>query len=102
MNTLLFTLLLFEDIGTGELILIMLAVFLLFGPDKIPEIAKGIAKGISDVRNATKDIRKEINNTVDPIKKELNGSVDDLKKELKKESNEDQFNPKASDEKLSG
>ncbi len=102
MNSLLFTLLLFEDIGTGELLLILLAVFLLFGPDKIPEIAKGIAKGINEVRNATKDIRKEVNNTIDPIKKELMGSVEELKKELKKEELKDPLNPEPSNEKISG
>jgi sec-independent protein translocase protein TatA len=92
MNHILFTLLLFEDIGTGELVLILLAVFLLFGPDKIPEIAKGLAKGINDMRKATKDITKEVSNTIDPIRKELQGSVDDLKKEFKNDEIKDSLN----------
>ena len=36
--------LLFLDVGGGELLLILIAVFLLFGPKKIPEIARGIGK----------------------------------------------------------
>jgi sec-independent protein translocase protein TatA len=82
---LLSTLLLFESISGGELILVLLAVFLLFGPNKIPEIARGLAKGIRDIKNATNDIQQEVNKTIDPIKKELQGSVDKLKKELDKE-----------------
>lgn len=90
---------LFEDIGTGELVLILLAVFLLFGPDKIPEIARGLAKGIHDLRNATNDITKEVSNTIDPIKKELQGSMDDLKKEFKNEEIKDSLNLDTPEEK---
>lgn len=100
MNHILYTLLLFEDIGTGELLLILLAVFLLFGPDKIPEIARGLAKGIHDMRNATKDITREVSNTIDPIKKELQGSVDDMKKEMKKKEIKDPLSIDISEEKL--
>lgn len=89
MHHILYTLLLFEDVGTGELILILLAVFLLFGPDKIPEIARGLAKGIHDMRNATDHISNEVTNTIAPVKKELLGSVDDLKKEFKNEETKD-------------
>jgi TatA/E family protein of Tat protein translocase len=84
---LLFTLLLFEDISGGELMLILLAVFLLFGPSKIPEIAKGIAKGIHDIKKATSSVSEEINKNIDPIKKELRSQVDELKNELKMDDN---------------
>jgi len=80
---LLFTLLLFEDISGGELILILLAVFLLFGPSKIPEIAKGIAKGIHNLKKTTNGFKEEVNKSIDPIKKELQIHVDALKDELK-------------------
>jgi sec-independent protein translocase protein TatA len=81
---LLFTILLFESISGGELILVLLAVFLLFGPNKIPEIARGLAKGINDIKKATGDIQKEVNKTIDPIKKELQGSVDKFKDDIQK------------------
>jgi len=82
----LFTLLLFESISGGELILVLLAVFLLFGPNKIPEIARGLAKGIRDIKNATSDIQNEVNKTIDPIKKELQDSVNKIKNELDTET----------------
>ncbi|NTW31877.1 MAG: twin-arginine translocase TatA/TatE family subunit [Bacteroidetes bacterium] len=87
--TLLFKLLLLEDVSTGELLLVLLGVFLLFGPSKIPEIAKGLAKGINDLKKATQDIRDEVSENIDPIKKEIQNSVDTLKNSL----NSDEIDP---------
>lgn len=42
----------FGSLGTGELVLIFAVVLLLFGGKKIPEIAKGLGKGIRDFRSA--------------------------------------------------
>ena len=67
-----FTILLLEGVSTGELLLIILAVFLLFGPKKVPEIAKGLAKGIKKIKETQDSFQNEVNTTIDPIKKELN------------------------------
>lgn len=64
--------LLFFNIGGGEIVFILLIVVMFFGADKIPEIARGLGKGIRDVKNAANDIKQEINTSVD--------SDDDLKK----------------------
>ncbi|MBU0558161.1 MAG: twin-arginine translocase TatA/TatE family subunit [Bacteroidetes bacterium] len=48
------------NIGAPEIILIVLAVLLLFGAKRLPELAKGIGKGI-------KDFKKEINSVTDSI-----------------------------------
>lgn len=82
-------LLLFQDVSGGELILILLAIFLLFGPNKIPEIAKGLAKGLNKIKNATSDIREEVNKTIDPIKKELQGNIDSVKEDLNLGNNQE-------------
>ncbi len=42
---------------------ILLLVIMFFGANRIPEIARGIGKGIREVRNATEDIKSEINKT---------------------------------------
>jgi TatA/E family protein of Tat protein translocase len=42
--------LLFFDIGGGEIILIMLVALLLFGGEKLPELARGLGKGIRDFK----------------------------------------------------
>lgn len=48
------------DVGGGELILILLAVLLLFGPKKIPEVAQMVGKGIRQFRKAQEDLTQQI------------------------------------------
>jgi sec-independent protein translocase protein TatA len=50
-------------IGAPEVFIIMLIVVMVFGADKIPEIARGLGKGIRQVKDATNDIKKEINDS---------------------------------------
>jgi TatA/E family protein of Tat protein translocase len=49
--------LLFFDVSGGELLIVLLAVFVLFGPKRIPEIARALAKGIQELKNTTNDIQ---------------------------------------------
>lgn len=46
--------------GPLELFLIFLVVLLIFGANKIPEIARGIGKGIREFKNATNEISREL------------------------------------------
>ena len=41
--------------GAGEIILVLVIVVFLFGGSKIPELMKGLGKGIKEFKNATKD-----------------------------------------------
>lgn len=76
--------LLFFNIGGGEVFFILLVVVMLFGADKIPEIARGLGKGIRDVRNAANDIKHEINNSagLDDDVKKFKDKVEKEKKEI--------------------
>ncbi len=47
-------------LGMPEIILILLIVILLFGAKKIPELAKGLGRGIREFKDASKDIKSEI------------------------------------------
>jgi len=47
-------------IGGGELIFILLIVLMLFGSDKVPEIARTMGKAMAQLKNATNDIKSEI------------------------------------------
>ena len=47
-------------LGGQEMIFIFLALLLLFGAKKIPELAKGLGKGIKEFKDATKDVRENI------------------------------------------
>jgi sec-independent protein translocase protein TatA len=50
-------------IGGGELIFIIIVALMLFGTDKIPEAARTFAKIMSQVKNASNDIKSEIQKT---------------------------------------
>jgi sec-independent protein translocase protein TatA len=58
-------------LGGQELILILLIILLLFGAQKLPELAKGLGKGIKEFKKAQNEIEEEFNKTMDePSKKE--------------------------------
>ena len=54
-------LLLFGSFGAGEVIIIALIVLLLFGGKKIPELMKGLGKGVKSFKDGVKGIEDEIN-----------------------------------------
>lgn len=56
MNTLLFL-----NLGAGEIVLIALVVLLLFGGKKIPELMKGLGKGVRNFKDGLKDVEDQIN-----------------------------------------
>ncbi|WP_018623011.1 Sec-independent protein translocase subunit TatA/TatB [Spirosoma luteum] len=51
-------------LGGQEMILIFLALLLLFGAKKIPELARGLGKGIKEFKDATKDVRENIEDSL--------------------------------------
>lgn len=59
MNHLLFL----GNIGAGEIIVLALIVLLLFGGKKIPELMKGLGKGIRSFKDGMNNIEKEIENS---------------------------------------
>ena len=88
----------FLFISGGEIFFIMFIVVMVFGADKIPGIAKGLGKGMRQLKDATEDIKQEIQKSaekqgidtsfVDDIKKnvdEVKGSIDSgIGKDIKK------------------
>ncbi len=53
--------LLFLNLGGGEVLIIALVVLLIFGGAKIPELMRGIGKGIRSFKDGMKDIEQDIN-----------------------------------------
>ena len=49
------------NLGTGEIIIIALVVLLLFGGKKIPELMRGIGKGVKSFKDGMNDIERQIN-----------------------------------------
>jgi len=50
----------FGNIGTGEIILVLLIVLVFFGARKIPELAQGLGKGLREFRKAARDIQEDV------------------------------------------
>ena len=53
-------------------------VLVLFGAKKIPELAKGLGKGMREFKKATEDIKREINESSNDIKKDINEMKDNI------------------------
>lgn len=51
---------LFLNLGGGEVILILLVVVIFFGSKSIPELARGLGKGLREIKDATENIKREI------------------------------------------
>jgi sec-independent protein translocase protein TatA len=52
-------------IGGSEIFVIILIAIMLFGADKVPEIARTLAKGMTQLKNATDDIKNEISKSAE-------------------------------------
>lgn len=75
------------ELSLGEMLVIALAIVVLFGPDKLPEIARGLGQGVRKMRGAVEDIKTE-------IMKETDNPVAEIKREIDKVKQSAQdFNP---------
>ena len=78
----------FLFIGGPEIIVIGLIVVMLFGADKIPEIARGLGKGMRQLKDATNDIKREINETANnqgidtSISEDVNKEINKVKENI--------------------
>lgn len=50
----------FGSLGATEILLIVLAILILFGAKKIPELAKGIGKGMKEFKKAVNDVQEDL------------------------------------------
>ena len=75
----------FLFISGAEIVFIFFIILMIFGADKIPDIAKGMAQGIRKVKDATQEIKTEIKKSAekkgidtDSISKEIDKVKDDI------------------------
>ena len=63
------------ELSIGEMMMIALAIVVLFGPDRLPKIARDLGQGVRKMRGAVEDIKteilKETDNPVSEIKREI-------------------------------
>ena len=65
-----------QNIGTGEILIVALVVLLLFGGKKIPELMRGLGKGVKSFKDGMNDVRKEL----DDIKTDIDTDSKEEKK----------------------
>lgn len=78
----------------GEIIVIIFIAVLLFGPDKIPEIARGLGQGVRAMKDATDNIKREVMSQIEENDslKEIEDEIQEAKKNIKDSVNEDSNN----------
>ena len=59
------SILLLFNLGTGEIIVIVLVILLLFGVKKIPELMKGVGKGVKSFKQGLNEVEDEIKKASD-------------------------------------
>ncbi|ODS88860.1 MAG: preprotein translocase [Chryseobacterium sp. SCN 40-13] len=65
------------ELGFSEILVVMLVIVVLFGPDKIPQIARDLGSGVRKMKGAVEDIKTE-------ILKETDNPVSEIKREIEK------------------
>lgn len=65
------------ELSIGEMLLVALVIIVLFGPDKLPSIARDLGQGVRKMRGAVDDIKYE-------IMKEADNPISEIKKEIEK------------------
>ncbi|MFN8711990.1 MAG: twin-arginine translocase TatA/TatE family subunit [Bacteroidota bacterium] len=63
---------LFLNLGSGEIFLIVILIVLFFGTDKLPEMVRGFARGMREMRNAAGEIQREIESSVNEVQRDIN------------------------------
>lgn len=69
-------------IGSAEIIFVIFIIVIVFGADKVPEIARGLGKAIRSVKNASSDIQNEITQSAEKHFDESGGK--EIKEEVDK------------------
>ncbi|MEX2350630.1 MAG: twin-arginine translocase TatA/TatE family subunit [Flavobacteriaceae bacterium] len=78
----------FLFISGGEIAFIIFIVIMVFGADKVPEIARGLGKGMRQIKNATNDIKHEITKSAKDrgvdvdITKDVQNEIDKVKEDI--------------------
>lgn len=57
------------DLGGGELLVVLTAILVLFGADKIPGIARTFGRGMREFKDATNEIKNELERSIEDDKK---------------------------------
>ncbi|MFL5762307.1 MAG: twin-arginine translocase TatA/TatE family subunit [Bacteroidia bacterium] len=76
------SILIFLNLGGGEVFMVVLFILLFFGSDKLPELAKGLGKGLREINDARNQIQNEITKGTEGLKEELEKHTAEIQSEI--------------------
>jgi Tat protein translocase TatB subunit len=71
------------DLGMQELIVIFAVALLVFGPQRLPELARSLGKGMAELRKTLHGVKDQIDSEVDQIEKPLREEIQKIAEETK-------------------
>ena len=89
-------------IGLPELILILALALIVVGPDKLPDLARSVAKGVLDLKKTANTLKESLNehgNPLDDIKPELEDAAKAIKDDVMRDLDNDNWQDARQDEK---
>ena len=75
-------------LGAGEILIILVLAFLLFGPKQLPEIGRQVGKAVKGLKETADDLRKSVEPEVDLIQQEVKMAEQDLEASMKEAEEE--------------
>ena len=82
-------------LGAGEILIILIIAFLLFGPKELPEVGRQVGKAIKGFKDTADDLRKSVEPELNLIQQEVKMVEQDLQASLKEAEDELTADPKA-------
>ncbi len=73
---------LFLNLGGGEVVLIVLVILLLFGGKGVPNLAKSLGKGLREFKDATNGLQKDLQEHTGGIASTIHEQIQEVKKEV--------------------
>ena len=70
------------DLGMQELIVIFVVALIIFGPQRLPELARALGKGMAELRKSLQGVKEQIETEVEEIEKPLKQELQDITKDI--------------------
>jgi len=74
--------LIFINISTSELVIVVLVVMVLFGPKKLPDIVRFLGKLFNDIKHASEEVKREITQSTQGITEDLKKAGEQIRQEI--------------------
>jgi len=70
------------DLGMQELIVIFVVALLVFGPQKLPELARSLGRGMAELRKSLQGVKEQIDSEIEEIEKPVKEELKDITKDI--------------------